>query len=82
MNTTRAVVKTRYEKNSGLCAITACLCINQKMWIKCTKNCMQLQILKIVCIKKLHLHVYAWNICLSSMYEIVLLFSIFGSLSF
>ena len=43
---------------------------------------MQLQILKIVCIKKLHLHVYAWNICLSSMYEIVLLFSIFGRLSF
>ena len=43
---------------------------------------MQLQILKIVCIKKSHLHVYAWNICLSSMYEIVLLFSIFGSLSF
>ena len=82
MNTTQAVVKTRSEKNSGLCAITACLCINQKMWIKCTKNCMQLQILKIVCIKKLHLHVYAWNICLSSMYEIVLLFSIFGRLSF
>ena len=82
MSTTQAVVKTRSEKNSGLCAITACLCINQKMRIKCTKNCMQLQILKIVCIKKLHLHVYAWNICLSSMYEIVLLFSIFGSLSF
>ena len=82
MNTTQAVVKTRPEKNSGLCAITACLCINQKMQIKCTKNCMQLQILKVVCIKKLYLHAYAWDICLISMYEIVLLFFIFGSLSF
>ena len=43
---------------------------------------MQLQLKKIVCIKKSHVQAQPWDINLSSMYEVVPLFSIVGGLLF
>lgn len=43
---------------------------------------MQLQIKRIVCIKKSHMHAKPWDISLSSIYEVVPLFSIVGGLLF
>ena len=44
------------------------------MQIKCAKNRMQLQIKKIVHIKKSHIHAQLWDINLVSRYEVLLLF--------
>ena len=48
--------------------------VNRKTRIKCAKNRMQLQIKKIVHIKKLHIHAQLWDINLISRNEVVLLF--------
>ena len=53
---------------------TTCVYVNQKTRIKCTKNRIQLWMIKIAHIKKLQVCAWPWDIGLISMYEVVLLF--------